>query len=267
MKLNSEAFRLELELSKVLRENEELFKTRLGAGAGVKTGASAHLVHSLKRRIKELEGTVTKKEDELKKVRSDTRVTRLAEMEVEKDAYLYEVRRLQKELARIAAVTGGIPGGAGEAGDGTQRETDDLRRKVPSPRCARAAPTLADRPHPCAPARWSCGAGGGACRAAFHPSAHRRTCMPAPSSASARPGRSPPLPGTLSCSPCRSAPKRAALEQRPGRRAHLEGSRTGGPSEPAREQPPVRLSRRSERARNVCVGAGAGGGGGRWDGC
>ena len=101
VKLNSEAFRLELELSKVLRENEELFKTRLGAGAGVKTGASAHLVHSLKRRIKELEGTVTKKEDELKKVRSDTRVTRLAEMEVEKDAYLYEVRRLQKELAHL----------------------------------------------------------------------------------------------------------------------------------------------------------------------
>ena len=131
VKLNSEAFRLELELSKVLRENEELFKTRLGAGAGVKTGASAHLVHSLKRRIKELEATVEKKEGELKKVKSDTRVTRLAEMEVEKDAYLYEVRRLQKELARIAAVTGGVLGpGFGDGGDGTQRDADDLRRKV-----------------------------------------------------------------------------------------------------------------------------------------
>jgi hypothetical protein len=131
VKLNSEAFRLELELSKVLRENEELFKTRLGGGAGIKTGASAHLVHSLKRKIKELEAAVEKKEGELRKVKSDTRVTRLAEMEVEKDAYLYEVRRLKRELARIATATGSILGaGISDAGDGTQRDADDLRRKV-----------------------------------------------------------------------------------------------------------------------------------------
>jgi hypothetical protein len=147
VKLNSETFRLELELSKVLRENEELFKSKLGSGA-IKTGASANTVHCLKRQIKDLESKLEKKEGELKKIRGDTRVTRLAEMEVEKDAYLYEVRRLQKELAHVAALHG--PGGpaaaAAESTDAVIRENDDLRRKACSPPICLSQPSAATMP-------------------------------------------------------------------------------------------------------------------------
>lgn len=99
-RLQAETVRLELELAKVLRENEELFKAK-GGSSSLKGGASSNLVYLMKKRIKELEGAVNGKDSDMKKLKSDTRVTRLNEMEVEKNTYLHEVRRLQRESRQL----------------------------------------------------------------------------------------------------------------------------------------------------------------------
>eukprot|EP00960_Hanusia_phi_P039215 753801-Hanusia_phi.AAC.3 len=100
-RLQAELVRTQQDFNKVLRENEELFRAKAGSAA-VKGGASSHLVHNMKRRIKELEVAVANKEEEMKKLKMDTRVTRLTELEVERDAFLQEVRRLQRENRKLA---------------------------------------------------------------------------------------------------------------------------------------------------------------------
>mmetsp|Transcript_4873 Transcript_4873/g.17686 ORF Transcript_4873/g.17686 Transcript_4873/m.17686 type:complete len:788 (-) Transcript_4873:1095-3458(-) len=101
-RLHADYARLQQDFNKVLRENEELFRAKAGSAA-VKGGASSHLVHNMKKRIKELEGLVSSKEEEMKKLKMDTRVTRLTELEVERDAFLQEVRRLQRENRKVTS--------------------------------------------------------------------------------------------------------------------------------------------------------------------
>ncbi|KAJ1472030.1 hypothetical protein T484DRAFT_3468315 [Baffinella frigidus] len=145
VRLQAETVRLELELVKVLRENEELFKAKGGGGA-IKGGVSSNLVHVMKKRIKELEGIASGKDGEMKKLKSDTRVTRLNEMEVEKSTFLHEVRRLQREARsmreQLVAKEGVIKGMAGSEEEGANyrrlyslyegltREHEEAKRKV-----------------------------------------------------------------------------------------------------------------------------------------
>ena len=94
--LLAESKRLEKELHKVLLENEELFKAK-GGNLFMKVGASSNEVHVMKKRIKQLEAEKKNIERDMDKLKSDTKVTRLTELGVERNTYLQEVRRLQKE--------------------------------------------------------------------------------------------------------------------------------------------------------------------------
>ncbi len=92
--MQTEIVRLELEMSKVCRDNERLMLEKGGAGLN-KNVNSANLVLVLKKKIKELEGVVQGKDAELKRVKSDTRVTRMSELEIERNRFLEEARRLK----------------------------------------------------------------------------------------------------------------------------------------------------------------------------
>jgi len=143
-KLQTETVRLELELSKVLRENEELFQAKSGSVAI--TGASANFVRKMKKTIKELEGKVSGKDLELKKIKGDARVTRMAELEVERNTFLREVKRLQRDLALARQQIEKPPaprviaGGGGEDDEGIRKvyalyealskDHEGLKRKV-----------------------------------------------------------------------------------------------------------------------------------------
>jgi hypothetical protein len=94
--LLAESMRLQKELSKVLTENEELFKAK-GGNLYMKVGASSKQVHVMKERIKSLEAEKAAVQKDMAKLKADSKVTRLAELEVEKGTYLHEVRRLQQE--------------------------------------------------------------------------------------------------------------------------------------------------------------------------
>ena len=97
--LVAESMRLEKELNKVLLENEELFKAK-GGNLFMKVGASSNEVHVMKKRIKALEADKTSIQKDMDKLKAETKVTRLTELEVEKGTYLQEVRRLQQESKR-----------------------------------------------------------------------------------------------------------------------------------------------------------------------
>ena len=84
----------------MLLENEELFKTK-GGNLFMKVGASSNEVHVMKKRIKQLEAEKKNVERDMDKLKSETKVTRLTELDVEKNTYLQEVRRLQKEMRLI----------------------------------------------------------------------------------------------------------------------------------------------------------------------
>ena len=60
MKLHTESLRLEQELSKVLRENEELFKTKQGSSTF--KGVSANAMYAMKKKVKELENVIATKD-------------------------------------------------------------------------------------------------------------------------------------------------------------------------------------------------------------
>ena len=96
----AESMRLQKELSKVLLENEQLFKVK-GGTLFTKVGASSNEVHVMKNRIKALEAEKLKIQKEMADLRTETKVTRLTELEVEKNTYLAEVRRLQAENKAI----------------------------------------------------------------------------------------------------------------------------------------------------------------------
>ena len=83
----------------MLLENEELFKTK-GGNLFMKVGASSNEVHVMKKRIKALEADKTSIQKDMDKLKAETKVTRLTELEVEKGTYLQEVRRLQQESKR-----------------------------------------------------------------------------------------------------------------------------------------------------------------------
>ena len=61
----------------------------------------SHLTQNLKRRIKEMQNTITSKSEELELVKRNIKTTKAGELEVEMRAYVDECTRLRQQLEEV----------------------------------------------------------------------------------------------------------------------------------------------------------------------
>jgi len=102
VRLKTQNIKLELEVSRVLREHEDLANGK-GSAQGAAAARNAHMVVALRRKLKTVEKSQTAKDDELGMLKRDARISRVQELERENGIFISEVRRLQHIVLKLGA--------------------------------------------------------------------------------------------------------------------------------------------------------------------
>eukprot|EP00698_Gefionella_okellyi_P011121 TRINITY_DN2912_c0_g2_i1.p1 TRINITY_DN2912_c0_g2~~TRINITY_DN2912_c0_g2_i1.p1 ORF type:complete len:751 (+),score=237.26 TRINITY_DN2912_c0_g2_i1:100-2352(+) len=117
--LRSKIIRFDGEIVRKEKQMENLLQSKsvseMGGGKFDQLRSEAHLLKNLKRKIADLDKTISQRDDEISRLKNDSKYTRVAELELELRTYYNESKRLQKLLESSAREESSIITGGTEA--------------------------------------------------------------------------------------------------------------------------------------------------------